>query len=152
MKKTMFLFLLSFIMLGLTACGTPEVDKTFENETIEVQEEAQDAAESAVSVLVYDDEYITVYYVGSDNDMPGLKFKVANKSDQDIRFAFDEIAVNGATEQPAYAADILAGTEAEYTCDVSTLEGMETLTAKLFIGDNEGYEIKEGSIKDIPLK
>ena len=143
MKKALVFILVVLVAFSVLGCAGQSADTEPQGEAITAE---------ITPKMVYDDEYITLYYIGVDDDMPGLKFNVVNKSEQDIRFSVDEIAVNGTTEQTAYATDILAGTEVEYICDVSTLDGLEALTAKLFIGDSEGYEIKEGSIKDMPLK
>lgn len=161
MKKSLILFLSLLVMACLLACGKSEVaeneNEISEDAVMEAQETPAAAkaeiSEITAPVFVYSDEMFTLHYIGTDTEyFPSLVFNVANKTEQDIGFYFETIAVNGKTESPAFIVEVMAGTEAEYWCDVSTIDGLETLTANICITDSEGYTIKECSIKDAPLK
>lgn len=167
--KKYYVVMLLIALLCFTACAAPieSVPAAATAAPVETQEPTPavmvtpqpaatpdpTATPTPAPVLVYESETISVYYVGFDNDefMPGLIFNVANKSEQDFSFSFDAIAINGKTEHPMFAVDILAGTECEYFCDVSTIEGVNTLTAKMYTYDDEGYTIEEFKVKDVPL-
>lgn len=172
MKRVIIVFVSLLVMVCLLACGKSEAEESLfvdieiqDNETVvdEVQEAQEmpvnedlpadeETSEIVAPVFIYDDEMFTLHYIGTDVEYsPSLIFTVVNKTEQDIGFCFDAIAVNGVTEYPAFIVELLAGTEDEYWCDVSTLEGLDTLTANICITDSEGYTIKECSIKDVPL-
>lgn len=172
MKRVIIVFVSLLVMVCLLGCGKSEAeesmfvdieiqDEPITNEAQEAPEEVPNneevpadevTSETVAPVFVYEDEMFTLHYIGTDIEYsPSLIFTVVNKSDQDIGFCFDAIAVNGVTEYPAFIVELLAGTEGEYWCDVSTLDGLETLTANICITDSEGYTIKECSIKDVPL-
>ena len=172
MKKVIIFFVSLLVMVCLLACDKPEAEESLFVD-IEMQDETQAAEETqeafeevpempeieeketsaiVAPVFVYDDEMFTLHYIGTDTEYsPSLIFNVANKTERDIGFYFDTIAVNGETESPAFIVEVLAGTEAEYWCDVSTIEGLDKLTANICITDSDGYTIKECSIKDVPL-
>ena len=169
MKRIIIVFVSLLLMVCLLACGNSETEESVFVD-IEIQDEinATDEAEKvpvieempanetttvlADPVFVYEDEMFTLHYMGNDVEiLPSLIFKVVNKSEQDIGFCFDSIAVNGVTEYPAFIVEVLAGTEGEYWCDVSTVDGLETLTANICITDSDGYTIKECSLKEVPL-
>lgn len=141
MKKIIILFISLLVLACFFACGKSGIP----NGEVET-------TKTAAPAFIYDDEMFSLYYIGVDNEYsPCLVFNVVNKTEQDIGFCFDAISVNGATEYPAFIVDVLAGTETEYFCDVSTTDGLESLTANICITDSEGFTIKECKINDVPL-
>lgn len=155
MKKSVKLSTLILIMLllviGLSGCGDSQnvaSSKTeSKNETVQNEKTIEKK-----SILVYEDSYVKVVYTGIDYEETGLTFEITNKSQQDFSFAFDSILVNSKTEVPVYSAEILAGSMADYVCDVSSIDNINAITGNMYIYDSDGCTIEKFSVKDVSIK
>lgn len=163
MKKLILLMLIC-TTIGLMGCSSaPEDDSNTDiassaetevglDEEVDGEPETEDGVVYTAPVFVYEDEMITVEYVGVDTEWPGLIFKVTNTSEQVFNFSVDSILVNGKTEQCFFSTEVLPDSYAEYLCDVPSLDGLNTLTANMSIYDADGYEIEEFYVSDIALE
>ena len=151
MKKTIKAIMVCTILIlaifTLTGCESTDTGNTkTENSTPSSIQQAEK------EIDVYEDSYIKIVYTGIDNEEPGLVFNITNKTSKNFSFAFNSILVNGKTEEPAYSTEVLANSKVKYVCDVSSVENINAITAKMYIYDSDGYDIEHFEVKDIAIK
>lgn len=150
-KQWWFWFLISILVLSVILRLGNNTKNNSTETSANTTAETNNTIEK-VSKGIYEDSYIKVIYVGRDKEENGLLFEITNKSDKNFSFCFDSILIDGKTEVPAYSTEIIAGSKAEHLCDVSSIDNIESLTATMAIYDSDGFEIKDFSVKNIPLK
>ena len=105
-----------------------------------------------ISNLMYESESVKVTFDGLDEEMPGVKFIVENKTDKEYVFVMQTIEINGKDETPSYSNVVQAKEKSSYTANVSTVEDFTVVNADVLIYDMQGTTIDSFKIKDKKIK
>lgn len=105
-----------------------------------------------ISNLMYESESVKVTFDGLDEEMPGVKFIVENKTDKEYVFVMQTIEINGKDETPSYSNVVQAKEKSSYTANVSTVEDFKVVNADVLIYDMQGTTIDSFKIKDKKIK
>jgi uncharacterized hydantoinase/oxoprolinase family protein len=101
---------------------------------------------------MYESESVKVTFDGLDEEMPGVKFIVENKTDKEYVFVMQTIEINGKDETPSYSNVVQAKEKSSYTANVSTVEDFTVVNADVLIYDMQGTTIDSFKIKDKKIK
>lgn len=104
------------------------------------------------AIEIYTDDKIDVKLTKIDDEYNEITFEVYNKTETTINFTLDLIEINGKTESPGFATEILSKTTAESCTYVSSTKDLTYLTAEFYIYDEDGYTISEFDVENILIK
>lgn len=122
MKKMVSLLCISGILVALVACSESSktsTDATPEYIEYDVQWGQSESPGSEVTIttvgtmnaLIYDDEYVTINFIGCEQNANGeqyLVFSVENKTEVTLTFQSDAMAINGTDLGKIVGSDYIA--------------------------------------------
>jgi len=137
MKKVLILILTISMCFVMAGCSK---EKTEGNGT------------EKISNLMYESDKVKVTFDGLDEEIPGVKFIIENKTDKEYVFVMQTIEINEKDETPSYSNVVQAKEKSSYTANVSTIEDFSVVNADVLIYDMQGTTIETFKIKDKRIK
>lgn len=157
-KKLLSILLCGAMAVSLVACGSSSADTNKNEDTSRVEdlskeepkvEETKKEEQKEESVVLVDNEYVTITYTGIERDDimgPKLNLLVENKSDQDIIIQADGVSTDGMMADPICSIEVVQGKKAKGDLTLmsdSTEKDFKSIEGTLKILDSGFMPLKE---------
>ena len=127
------------VFASLCGCGKKE------------QKTESSTEEENVTVIVLDNDKVTLTYTGYDKEADGMTFTVSNKTGDPVNIYFGDVAINGETIQPLFGPELEANATEEDVCMIECDKAVSVLNGILFIDNDAGETVGHYEVRDVPL-